>query len=199
MVPRRGLSPRGVAEIILRTVARRAESLQVRFFASDRNGSEAEAEVQVEVRRPAVEITVAGPDAITLGDEAPVRDPCGEHGRRCRGAGKRGVLGRRRPAIDRRGTASPVCRESGTTGLGHRPLGRRRNQGLAISSPPADCGRATDPGGRRKRGGRVRREFACGRPRKRSRSATGPSTSEPPACNGNGLNKPSGPLLLWMP
>ena len=46
------------------------ESLQVRFFASDRNGSEAEAGVQVEVRRPAVEITVAGPDAITLGDEA---------------------------------------------------------------------------------------------------------------------------------
>ena len=64
------LAPGASREIILRDVARRAESLQVRFFASDRNGSEAAAEVQVEVRRPAVEITVAGPDEITLGDEA---------------------------------------------------------------------------------------------------------------------------------
>jgi hypothetical protein len=64
------LAPGASREIVLRTVARRAESLQVRFFASDRNGSEAEAGVQVQVRRPAVEITVAGPDAITLGDEA---------------------------------------------------------------------------------------------------------------------------------
>ena len=37
------LAPGASREIILRTVARRAESLQVRFFASDRNGSEAEA------------------------------------------------------------------------------------------------------------------------------------------------------------
>lgn len=64
------LAPGASREITLRAVARRAESLQVRFFASDRNGSEAEVGVQVEVRRPAVEITVAGPDAITLGDEA---------------------------------------------------------------------------------------------------------------------------------
>jgi uncharacterized repeat protein (TIGR01451 family) len=64
------LAPGASREIILRTVARQAESLQVRFFASDLHGSEAEAGVQVEVRRPAVEIAVAGPDAITLGDEA---------------------------------------------------------------------------------------------------------------------------------
>lgn len=64
------LAPGASREIVLRDLARRAESLQVRFFASDRNGSEAAAEVQVDVRRPAVEITIAGPDAITLGDEA---------------------------------------------------------------------------------------------------------------------------------
>jgi hypothetical protein len=64
------LAPGASREIVLRDVARRAESLQVRFFASDRNGSEAEAGVQVEVRRPTVEITVVGPDAIALGDEA---------------------------------------------------------------------------------------------------------------------------------
>ncbi len=64
------LAPGASREIVLRDVARRAESLQIRFFASDRNGSEAAAEVHVEVRRPAVEITVDGPDAITLGDQA---------------------------------------------------------------------------------------------------------------------------------
>ena len=62
------LAPDESREIILRTVARQTESLHVRFFASDLNGSEAEAGVQVEVHRPAVEVTVAGPGEITLGE-----------------------------------------------------------------------------------------------------------------------------------
>jgi hypothetical protein len=64
------LAPGASREIVLRDVARRAESMQVRFFASDRNGSEAEAGVQVEVRRPIIEITVVGPEAMVLGDVA---------------------------------------------------------------------------------------------------------------------------------
>jgi len=64
------LAPGESREIILRTLARHAEPLHVRFFASDRQGSEAEAGVQVEVRRPAIEVTVAGPDEITLGGRA---------------------------------------------------------------------------------------------------------------------------------
>lgn len=62
------LAPDESREIILRTVARQTESLHVRFFASDLNGSEAEAGVRVEVHRPAVEVTIAGPDEITLGE-----------------------------------------------------------------------------------------------------------------------------------
>jgi len=63
------LAPGASREITLSDAARRPDALLVRFFASDRNGSEAEAEVCVQVRRPAVEITLTGADEITLGDE----------------------------------------------------------------------------------------------------------------------------------
>jgi len=63
------LPPGAFREITLSDAARRADSLLVRFYASDRSGSEAAAEVCVQVRRPAVEIMLAGPDEITLGDE----------------------------------------------------------------------------------------------------------------------------------
>lgn len=63
------LPPGASREITLSDAARRAHSALVRFFASDRNGSEATADVCVQVRRPEVEITLAGPDEITLGDE----------------------------------------------------------------------------------------------------------------------------------
>jgi hypothetical protein len=63
------LPPGASREITLSDAARRAHSALVRFFASDRSGAEASTEVRVQVRRPAVEITLVGPDEITLGDE----------------------------------------------------------------------------------------------------------------------------------
>lgn len=57
-------------EVVLRDLARRAESLHVRFFATDLNGSEAAAEARVAVRRPAIEISLHGPNQLQLGERA---------------------------------------------------------------------------------------------------------------------------------
>jgi len=57
-------------EVVLRDLARRAESLHVRFFATDLNGSEAAAEARVAVRRPAIEISLHGPSQLQLGERA---------------------------------------------------------------------------------------------------------------------------------
>lgn len=64
------LLPGESREITLRDLARDADWLQVRFFATDCNGSEAAAEARVEVRRPAVKISLDGPHLINLGDRA---------------------------------------------------------------------------------------------------------------------------------
>lgn len=64
------LLPGESREITLRDLARDADWLQVRFFATDCNGSEAAAEARVEVRRPAVKISLDGPHQINLGDRA---------------------------------------------------------------------------------------------------------------------------------
>ena len=63
------LPPGASREITVRDTARGGDAMLVRFFASDRNGSEAVAEVRVPVRRPAVEITLVGPEEIVLGDQ----------------------------------------------------------------------------------------------------------------------------------
>lgn len=63
------LPPDESREIVLRDLARRAESVHVRFFATDLNGSEAVAEARVAVRRPAVEISLHGPSQLQLGDQ----------------------------------------------------------------------------------------------------------------------------------
>lgn len=57
-------------EVVLRDLARRAESLHVRFFATDLNGSEAAAEARVAVRRPAIEVSLHGPSQLQLGERA---------------------------------------------------------------------------------------------------------------------------------
>lgn len=56
-------------QLILRDLARDADWLQVRFFATDCSGSEATAEARVEVRRPAVKISLDVPQEITLGHQ----------------------------------------------------------------------------------------------------------------------------------
>ena len=57
-------------EMTLRDLARDAESLHVRFYATDRKGSETVAEARVAVRRPAVEISLEGPAQMRLSEPA---------------------------------------------------------------------------------------------------------------------------------
>lgn len=64
------LPPGESRDITLRDLARDAQSLFVRFFATDRNGSEAAAEARVQVRKPAVQVSLHGPSRISLSDQA---------------------------------------------------------------------------------------------------------------------------------
>ncbi len=64
------LPPGGVREVTLRDLARCAESLHVRFFATDVGGWEATAEARVQVRRPAIQVALDGPGQIDLGEQA---------------------------------------------------------------------------------------------------------------------------------
>jgi len=64
------LLPGESRDITLRDLARNTQSLHVHFFATDRNGSEAAAAARIQVRRPAVQISLDGPGRISLGDQA---------------------------------------------------------------------------------------------------------------------------------
>lgn len=64
------LPPGAAREITLRDLARCAESLHVRFFATDVGGCEATAEARVRVRQPAIQVALDGPGQIDLGEQA---------------------------------------------------------------------------------------------------------------------------------
>jgi uncharacterized repeat protein (TIGR01451 family) len=63
------LLPGEACDLTLRDLARDADWLQVRFFATDCSGSEAAAVARGEVRRPAVKISLDVPQEITLGHQ----------------------------------------------------------------------------------------------------------------------------------
>ena len=146
--------PGASREITLRDLARHAESLHVRFFATDLNGSEAAAEARVAVRRPDVEISLHGPSQLRLGDQAvfeiravnagsgaaePVRVLCSARD------------GLRLTVLDQQVQFATQPRAND---LGHRPVGRRRNQSPAAQGSPGDGRRACDSRRHRERVGR---------------------------------------------